>query len=152
MTNIAQTVNVLQAVVLTEGSKMVLTPTYHVYDLYTGHHDATEIYSYCEPSTAGIDEAEITGFDASASVQEDGSVYMTLVNPAADTECPVEIRLSGVTAKKVTARVLAGDIMAHNCFNTPEYVKIADFDKVTVKGDILELTMPACSIMAVSVS
>jgi len=152
MTNIAQTVNVLQSVILTEGSKMVLTPTYHAFDLYKGHHDATEVYAYSEPGIVGEGDAQITDFSASASVQEDGSLYITLVNPAVSAELPVEVSLSGIKANKATAQVLAGNIHAHNCFENPDAVKAVDFNDITVSSDSLKLTMPACSIIAVKVS
>ena len=151
MANIAQIVNVLQAVILTEGEKMILTPTYHVFDLYKGHHDATEVYTYHDKGTVGAGDDKITDFSASASIQENGGLFITLVNPSADTELPLEICLNGREAKKAAARVLSGGINAHNRFEAPDNVAIADFGGIAMDKCKLRLTMPACSVMALAI-
>jgi len=142
MANIAQTVNVLQAVVLTEGNKMVLTPTYHVFDLYKKHQDATAVYTFLETDRSDV--------NVSASVNAEGELYITLVNPSADSALPVEITLEGVEAKKASARIISGDIHDHNRFEEPDKVKIVDFDGIEIVEGKLKMTMPACSIVGVT--
>jgi len=147
MANLAQTVNVLQAVILTEGDKMLLTPTYHVFDLYKKHQDATLVYASFETQT---------DLSVSASVNSRGELYMTLVNPSADASLPVEISLAGIGSaietKRVTAQILAGGICDHNCFEAPDRVKIVSFDGVEIKNGLLSVAMPPCSVIAVSLA
>ena len=153
MTNIAQTVNVLQAVILTEGDKMLLTPTYHAFDLYKEHHDATAVYSFFEAGTVGIDDVQIPNLSASASVSAD-KLYVTLVNPSVDTRLPVEIHIDGLEANLATAEILTGDVRAYNRFDEQDYanVSIAPYHGIEIKEGKVHLTMPACSIMGVSIS
>jgi len=132
MANIAQTVNVLQAVILTEGDKMQLTPTYHVFDLYKNHQDATRVYSAFE---------EETELSASASVNDAGDLYVTIVNPSAEKAMPVEVYVNGKVSN-INARILTGDIKEEN-------VKISALDGVEFNNGLIKLTMPACSIVAI---
>ena len=150
MTNIAQIVNVLQSIILTEGEKMILTPTYHVFDLYKGHHNATEVYTFHEKNNIGIDNDKITDFSASASIKENGNLFITIVNPSADSDLPVEICINEFETKKVTARILNNNINAYNRFDEPNNVIINDFNGITIDKNILRLNMPACSIIAVN--
>ena len=77
MANIAQMVNVLQAVILTEGSKMLLTPTYHVFDLYKEHQGATLLESSLETETIG-GENPVPNLTQSVSVSESGALHITI--------------------------------------------------------------------------
>ena len=151
MTNIAQTINVLQAMVLTEGEKMVLTPTYHVYDLYKCHHDATNVYAFYDTENIGVDNEQIADFSATASIAKDGGLNISMTNTSAGAAMPVEICLNGMSAAKATARILTGNMGDHNRFEDPEKVKIADFSGIEIAGGKLRLTMPACSVMTISV-
>jgi len=152
MANLAQTVNVLQAVVLTEGDKMVLTPTYHVFDLYKHHHDAQRVHSYTETESIGTEGFTVPHLSASASVDSEKVLTVTLVNPSADSPLPVEISLTGMNAKVVNARVLTGNISDHNHFESPMKVAIADFNDITLSPNQATLTMPPCSVMEVRIS
>jgi len=163
MANIAQTVNVLQAVILTEGDKMLLTPTYHVFDLYKEHQNATAVYTFIEmdSETVGIGDEQIPKLSASASVL-DSKLYVTLVNPSADAELPVEICLSGIDGEikgingtenaHIKAKILTGGIRDYNCFEEPEKVRVENFNGVENIKDKLRITMPACSIIAINIS
>jgi len=151
MANIAQTVNVLQAVILTEGDKMLLTPTYHVFDLFKHHQDATLVYSHIEAGNAGTGEHQIPNLSSSASVNSEGVLTVTIANTSADTSLPVEIKLEGMQATNVNAEVLAGAIQAHNDFDALDKVKPAKLGAVIANGSI-SLTMPACSVASVRVS
>ena len=149
MANIAQTVNVLQAVVLTEGDKMITTPTYHVFDLYTAHHDATLLGHWLEEGETGDDENAIPMLSATAS-EKDGKVNITLTNLSADEAAPVSISLNGVNAKSASMRILSGATNAKNTFDEPEQVCIADGSCCIENGEI-SFTLPPCSVVAVEV-
>ena len=146
MANLAQTVNVLQAVVLTDGDQMVLTPTYHVFDLYKNHQDATLV-----PVTVACDVVEgLQQLTASASVKEN-VLTLTAANIAADKAEKVVLDIAGMDAKNVTARILTGKIDAKNTFEDQHAVEIADFADFTVTAEGIEMNLPACSVVEVNV-
>ena len=80
MTNIAQMVNVLQAMIMTEGSKMVLTPTYHVYRLYVPFQDATYLPVTFNAGEYKVGTITLPKVDALAARGKDGKVWLSLVN------------------------------------------------------------------------
>ena len=146
MANLAQTVNVLQAVVLTDGDQMVLTPTYHVFDLYKNHQDATLV-----PVTVACDVVEgVQQLTASASVKDD-VLTLTAANIAADKAEKVVLDITGMDVKNVTARILTGKIDAKNTFEDQHAVEIADFTDFTVTAEGIEMNLPACSVVEVTV-
>ena len=146
MANLAQTVNVLQAVVLTDGDQMVLTPTYHVFDLYKNHQDATLV-----PVTVACDVVEgVQQLTASASVKDD-VLTLTTANIAADRAEKVVLDITGMDAKNVTARILTGKIDAKNTFEDQHAVEIADFTDFTVTAEGIQMNLPACSVVEVTV-
>ena len=94
MANIAQMVNVLQAVILTEGNRMVLTPTYHVFDLYKDHQDATLVESYLDTEKIGVaEEHQVPNLSASVSEDANGVLHITAANLSADKAYPLECEL-----------------------------------------------------------
>ena len=146
MANLAQTVNVLQAVVLTDGDQMVKTPTYHVFDLYKNHQDATLV-----PVTVACDVVEgVQQLTASASVKDD-VLTLTAANIAADKAEKVVLDIAGMDAKNVTARILTGKIDAKNTFEDQHAVEIADFTDFAVTAEGIEMNLPACSVVEVTV-
>ncbi len=153
MTNIAQIVNVLQAMILTQGAKMLLTPTYHVYAMYTGHQGAKSLRALVDSPMAGCatkaEPGDIELVSASASIKGE-RLLVTLANLSA-TEA-VDVKLSSVSLgefNKATATMLGtGDIHAYNSFENPESVKPA-CTKATTDGDNWVVTMPAGSVCSV---
>lgn len=150
MANIAQLINVLQAVILTDGAEMVMTPTFHVFEMFKEHQDATLILSEIncpEICAAGLTTPMIS---QSASVDENGVVTLTVANCSADTDAPIELRIDSLQAQSVSARMLTGDIHAKNDFDAPNAVEPAAFTAFTVAcdgtGTELRCTLPACSV------
>lgn len=152
MANIAQAVNVLQAVILTEGEKMVLTPTYHVFRMFNGHHGATLLDSRIDNVTAGVNGAKIPAVTHSASMDENGNVLITAANCSLENEYELDISLGEFKASAVSADILTGDVHAHNTFDAPEAVKPAAFDNVQLDGNNVRLTLPACSVVAITLT
>ena len=143
MANIAQTVNVLQAIILTKDGKMVLTPTYHVFDLYRNHMDAKELGCAIEADSLGTEKYPVKRITASAS-EKDGMITVTLSN--LDPEKAEEVFIDfGADAQSVTGRILQGRMDEYNDFdNAP--LKVEDFaDAVKAEGGI-RVRMPACSV------
>jgi alpha-N-arabinofuranosidase len=123
MANIAQTVNVLQAMILTDGPRMITTPTYHVYDMYQFHQGATSLRAFFEAEEiafkVGEEEQRLFGLDGSASVK-DNVLTLSVVNPHVSEPVEAAIELRGGRALRGTATVLShADIYAHNTFEAP---------------------------------
>lgn len=149
MANIAQTVNVLQAVILTEGEKMILTPTYHVFDMYKVHQDAEKLDLTLEAGSYGFAGKEIPAVSATASRDGEGKIHISLCNLShlASTEVSLDIR--GLAGRKVaaTGTTLKGDkIDAHNTFAAPENVKPQPFSDFALQGGRLTATLPPMSV------
>lgn len=106
MANLAQAVNVLQAVILTDGEKMLLTPTYWVMQMYKVHQDATLIPLNLEGENYVMDGEELPAISASASKAKDGKVHISLVNIDSENAHEVSIDLSEMTLSDLSARIL----------------------------------------------
>ena len=151
MANIAQMVNVLQSVLLTEGARMVKTPTYHVFDLYKEHQDAELLESYLVTENIGAGEWSVPDLSESASVSADGTVHITIANLHPEREREVETELSGCAVEGVTGRLLRGDMRAMNTFDAPDNVTVTPFENVENGKTALRFTLPACSVLALTV-
>ena len=166
MANIAQLINVLQAVILTDGDKMLLTPTYHVFEMFkehqgahlvesaiaAPHYERNDVVPNAQPTRRGPAPAPYCTpyITESASVADDGSITVTIANLSADTPAPIEMRLDAVSAKLIEARVLTGDIHDKNEFDAPDTVHPVTFEGVKVEaaanGTEVTYTLPACSV------
>ena len=148
MANIAQLVNVLQAVILTDGAKMLLTPTYHVFEMYSVHQDATRIPAAVECGQAGPEGDRVPAVTASASVDGGGRTHVSLCNLDPAAPAAVEIALRGVSAREVTGRVLTAPAMqAHNTFAKPSAVKPAAFGGARLSGGAVHADLPPRSVL-----
>jgi alpha-N-arabinofuranosidase len=153
MTNLAQTINVLQAVILTEGEKMLLTPTYWVYRLYKVHHDAVLLPVSFTSEKYVLDGQSMDAVQASASRDAAGRVHITPVNIDPNREQTIEIELRGMTPKRVSGQVLTADkLNGHNTFDRPETVRLKDFDAVKLlKNGMLRLSLPPKSVVMLEI-
>lgn len=152
MANIAQMVNVLQAVILTDGDRMVKTPTWHVFHLYKVHQDAELVESYVETKQVGVEEGvQIPDLSESASVGKDGKLYITLTNASLEEAGEVEAVLAETPVKSVQAQILTGAMKAHNTFEEPEKVHTSAFTQFVIKENKIEFTIPACSVLQLEV-
>lgn len=146
MANLAQMVNVLQSVILTDGAEMILTPTYHVFDLYKAHQGATLIESYAQQDLTGTDEAQVPRLHVSASEDAEGVVHATVANLSADKAGQVKCLLSGRAFSSADIRILYGDMNACNDFGKAPQVTILSLPTRAVRDGMLDIEMPACSI------
>ena len=152
MANIAQMVNVLQAVILTDGDRMVKTPTWHVFHLYKVHQDAELVESYVETKQVCVEEGvQIPDLSESASVGKDGKLYITLTNASLEEAGEVEAVLAETPVKSVQAQILTGAMKAHNTFDAPDEVHTASFTQFVIKENKIEFTIPACSVLQLEV-
>jgi alpha-N-arabinofuranosidase len=153
MANIAQTINVLQAMVLTEGPRMLVTPTYHVFEMFKVHQDSTLLPSVVECETRGEGSGQVPALNASASLSKDGKIHLSVCNldPAqpADLECV----LRGVDVTSASGRVLTGPAMdSHNTFDQPDDVQPEEFTEFTLTQDKLHLKLPARSVVVIELA
>lgn len=153
MACIAQMVNVLQSVILTEGPKMILTPTYHVFHMYRRHQDAELVDSHIEGNkTIGVEEAyQVPLLSESVSVDEDGCVNVTLSNLSVTEDVPVEIAFAELVPVHLDASILQQEMHAHNTFDEPENVKERAFVSYELKDGKICFTAPACSVISLRV-
>jgi alpha-N-arabinofuranosidase len=151
MANIAQTINVLQAMILTDKEKMIVTPTYHVYEMYTVHHGAKLLPSEVSSADYEFGSAKIPSVNASASRDKEGKLHVTLCNLDPSRPAKVQGELQGTKAEKISGRVLSADtITAHNTFDRPENVKPAEFSACSVTGEGFIATLPPKSVVVLS--
>ena len=120
MANIAQTNNVLQAMILTKGDKMIVTPTYHVFEMYKVHQGAKMLPTDLTCNPYKNNSETLPSLSVSASKDKAGRIHISICN--LDPEAPAELmcQLKDYKPNKVTARVLTADVMnAHNTFERP---------------------------------
>ena len=150
MTNIAQMLNVLQAMILTDGPKMVLTPTYHVFHMYLPFQDATFLPLDLKSPWYSKDQWTVPAVSGTAARGTDGLVRVALTNVDPNRPATVETALSGVTASVVEGHVLTGAIQAHNRFDAPDRVKPATFTGAALVGGKLSVTLPPASVVVLT--
>lgn len=153
MACIAQTVNVLQAMILTEGEKMIKTPTYYVFHMYRHHQGANLISSELTGvEDIGMGEWYVPQVTESVS-EKDGIITITLNNLSATDCLEMDVQFTGdrdyevVEANVVTHQ----DMHAYNTFEEPDRVKEETFDDYTLEGGRMKLKLPACSVMEIRV-
>jgi len=152
MANIAQTVNVLQAMILTKEDKIVLTPTYHVFEMYKVHHDATLLPIDLKCNDYQFGSERIPALNVSASKDQSGTIHVSLCNLDPKNSSAIVCELRGARAKKVSGRVLTAEVMtAHNTFDNPETVMPTTSADFMVTDDILMLRLPSKSVTVLEI-
>ena len=150
MACLAQIVNVLQSVLLTEGPQMIKTPTWYVFRMFRDHQDAQLVNSCIETKTIGEEEEfMVPNLTESASVDQDGRLLITIGNLSADEAYPVNTHITGFSAKKASAQILTGQMADRNTFDEPDTVKTQPFAVELADGD-LSFTIPAHSVVTIT--
>lgn len=147
MANIAQMVNVLQAMILTDKEKMVLTPTYHVFDMYVPFQGATPYAATVEAPAYTSGDVSLPSVDVSAARGADGKLWVALVNLDPAKPAKVSTNLKG----KAAGRLLTGPaIDTHNTFDKPDAIKPVSYSGKIVGGKLV-FDLPAKSVAVVAV-
>lgn len=149
MANIGQLVNVSQVVILTEGEKMILTPTYHVFEMFSDHQENVLIDSYITSAEVGIEEIHINDVVESASMNNQGDVVMTICNLDLSSAKQIETELIDFNYSKIEAEVLTNVKDAHNTFETPEIVTKEVFEGVRATEVGFIAVIPPCSVVKI---
>ncbi len=148
LANIAQMVNVLQAMILTKGPQMILTPTYHVFHLFRPFQDATYLPAELNAPTYTSGAASIPGISLSAARAADGAIVVALVNLNPKTATALSVAIRGAQPRRVQGDILTAAAMdARNTFEAPNTIHPTTLTGAVLKGDTLSLTLPAKSVV-----
>ncbi|MCC8137048.1 MAG: alpha-N-arabinofuranosidase [Clostridiales bacterium] len=163
MANIAQMVNVLQAVILTDGAQMIKTPTWYVFRMYRDHQDAQLVESSIDAAPIGAEtENCVPNLSESVSVDADGVLHITVANLSIEESYEIDTEIQGRTYEDraegagkgddaITGEILTGAMAARNTFESPETVKMTAFDDIKRTENGLRFTIPACSVIHLAV-
>ena len=149
MANIAQIVNVLQAMILTKGSEIVLTPTYHVFRMYNVHQDAQFVPTDCNAATMVAPSGRLMPeVSVTASKDAEGKLHVSIANPVLDKAQTIALNFDELKPKNVTAEVLAAPtIQSYNDFGKEPAVAPKPFTAFKKNGKTLTVTVPAASVV-----
>jgi alpha-N-arabinofuranosidase len=150
MANIAQTVNVLQSMVLTQGAKMVLTPTYHVFNMYKVHGDAILMPSSIVSEKYSLGNESIPALSQTVSMDANGKMHITLSNLNPNREIRLVVEVIGKSVSKVNSAscLTAPQFNSVNTFDKPEIVKPVDFKAYKLlSANQMEITLPSKSLV-----
>ena len=132
---------------------MILTPTYHVFEMFKGHQDATRLPSVLQSDDYAFENDTIPMISASASRNDAGEVLITVCNLNPNEPAELGCNLQGTAAQKVTGRVLtAGTMNAINTFASPETVHPVPFNDAVLDGDDLKIALPPKSVVALTLA
>ena len=153
MTAIAQTVNVLQAMILTDGSKMLKTPTYWAYHMYKPFQDATSLPLEIKSAVYKYGEWSVPQVSASAARSKDGAIVIGLANLDPNQPAEISAVIAGAKEGQVKGEVLTAATMdAHNTFDHPNAVHPVAFDGATLAGGKLTVKLPPKSVVVLTLN
>jgi alpha-N-arabinofuranosidase len=148
MANLAQVVNVLQSVILTKDEKIILTPTYHVMEMYKVHQDAILVPVQIISNDFIMGDNRIQAVSVSASKDQSGMMHISLTNIDNKNSQEVEIDLKGFKAKQVKGRILTSlKVQDHNTFDNPTNVVPKTFNDASISEGNLKVNMPPNSVI-----
>lgn len=146
--NLAQIVNVLQAVILTDEERILLTPTYHVMEMYKVHQDARLLPISLQSSDYVHNNEKLKALSGSASIDKSGATHISLVKIHPEQSQEVKIELQGRNYKSVTGRILTSTkITDHNTFEVPDKIKPSPFKEAKLSKGTLTLKLPPFSVV-----
>jgi len=153
MANLAQIVNVLQALILTEGEKLLLTPTYHVFEMYKVHQDAELLPIEFDSPGYTFEGETIPQVSVSASVDASDRVHLTFCNLSHADSASVRCAIDGKAFANVSGRVLTDKALdAHNAFDAPDRLRPVKLDGAALQDGVLTVTLPPASVTVLELS
>jgi alpha-N-arabinofuranosidase len=151
MANIAQMVNVLQAMILTKGPQMVLTPTYHVFHMFRPFQDATLLPTELQTGSYTLGNVTVPAVSMSAARTSTGAIAIALVNLDSGKAAAMQISLAGAAPRNVKGEILtAAALDARNTFENPDAVHPTRFTGAAIKGSRLSVTLPPKSVVVLT--
>ena len=153
MANLAQLANVLQSLVLTRQDKLLLTPTYHVFDLYQGHQGATLLPTHVTAPDYTHESVKVPSLSVSASRSPQGRITLSVVNLDPARAANIGIELRGAQARSASGRVVTAKSMdARPEFDQPDALAPVALDSVRVSRGVVSLLAPAKSVSTVEIN
>ncbi|MBS1529513.1 MAG: alpha-N-arabinofuranosidase, partial [Bacteroidetes bacterium] len=153
MANLAQTVNVLQSLILTDNDKMLLTPTYHVFDLYKVHQDAKFLPVKLNSPDYEVDGKKIPAVNVSASQDASGKIHLSFVNLDPHQTIAVSTSLNGMQWGKISGQILTSKNLTDvNTFKAPNKLHLESFSDAKKDGDKLVVNLPAKSVVVIELN
>jgi alpha-N-arabinofuranosidase len=151
--NIAQMVNVLQSIIFTQGDKMVLTPTYYVFEMYKVHQQSALIPLEISSPDYVFNGKAIPAVTVSASRNKSGRVHVTFTHADPYREIEISIEIRGLQVMNVTGTVLtAKELNTHNTFDNPDMIKPADFRGARLSRNMLTVKLPPASVVMIEMN
>ncbi|WP_295128045.1 alpha-L-arabinofuranosidase C-terminal domain-containing protein [uncultured Chitinophaga sp.] len=148
MAELAQTVNVLQSVILTKGRQMVLTPTYHIFDLYKVHQDAKLLPVQLSAPDYSLGGDKLAAVNVSASQDASGAIHISFVNIDPNKDITIRTSLNGANWKTIDGQIMTSPKFTDiNSFEEPNKVKPAAFKGAKKEGNDLTVTLPKLSVV-----
>jgi alpha-N-arabinofuranosidase len=153
MANLAQCINVLQAVILTQGDKLILTPTYHVMEMYNVHQDATLLPVNVKSDDYAFGSEKLPAISVSASRDKAGITHISIVNIDPDHAHKVSLNLDGKKFSDVKGRILvSAHLQDYNSFDDPDKIKPEVFKGATLKNSDLNVSLPSASVVVLTLN
>jgi alpha-N-arabinofuranosidase len=151
MANIAQMINVLQAMIVTDKAKMVLTPTYHVFRMYVPFQDATSVPVTLDAGTYTNGDIRLPRLDAIAAKDASGKLWLAVTNLDPEKPAEIEAELTGIQIKSATGETLtAPKVDSVNSFEAPNAVATKPVSVKAHDGK-LALTLESKSVTVVAI-
>jgi alpha-N-arabinofuranosidase len=151
MANIAQMINVLQAMIMTDKEKMVLTPTYYLYKMYVPFQDATFVPVTFDAGTYTYQNISLPRIDAIAAKDSAGKLWLEITNVDPNQPVEVEANLAGITAKSASGETLTGPrVDSVNTFDAPNTV-VTKPVSVNIQAGKLTVKLGPKSVTVISV-
>lgn len=153
MANIAQTINVLQAILLTRDDQLVKTSTFYVFKMYKVHQDATLLPMEIDCEQYRYNDLTLPAVSASASRDSHGNIHVSLCNIDPNRSIDVILDLQGAgKLTKSAGSIITADVMnAYNDFGQPEQVNIRKFSDYKLKKERLSISLPAKSVVTIEI-
>jgi alpha-N-arabinofuranosidase len=149
LANLAQTINVLQALILTQKEKIILTPTYHVFDMYKVHQDAKLLPIKLDVPDYEFDGKKLPAVNVSASKDASGKIHLTIVNIDNHKDIDFKADLGNVNWSTVTGQILTGTNVTNiNTFANPNNIKLVAFNDAKKDGSNISVKLPAHSVVS----
>lgn len=149
--NLAQCVNVLQAVILTNKEKMILTPTYHVMEMYNVHQDATKLSVKIITNDYKLGNETLPAISVSASVDKNGLTHISLVNIDASKSQDISIDISDAKYSTVAGRILTSKkLQDYNSFEEPNKIYPEEFKSARLSGSSVKVKLPPFSVVVLT--
>ncbi len=151
LANLAQIINVLQAVILTEGNKMLVTPTYHVMEMYNVHHDAVMLPVTVNSPDYVLENEKLKALSVSASKDKDGVTHISVVNIDPNKEHTVTINVNGAGFTSISGKILKSEKMQdHNTFSNPDKIVPAVYNDAKLDGNKITMKLPGTSVVVLA--